>query len=71
MKAIYQSGNSYLIKISDNKYYYGDGDTRNNFEENPVQFLRFNPYMKDVSEENVTIPQKIVEFIKKQSNTKH
>ena len=71
MKAIYQSGNSYLIKISDNKYYYGDGDTRNNFGENPVQFLRFNPYMKDVSEENVTIPQNIVEFIKKQSNTKH
>ena len=69
MKVIYQSGNLYLIKISDNKYYYGDGDTRNNIGENAVQFLRFNPYMKDVSEENVIIPPKIVEFINKHNNS--
>lgn len=70
MKVIYQSDDLYLIKISDNNYYYGDGDTRNNFGEGAVQFLRFNPYMKDVSEEDVIIPQKILEFINKHSNLK-
>lgn len=68
MKAVYQSDDLYLIKIADEAYYYGNGTTMNNIGDSAVQFLRFNPYMEDVSEKEVKIPKRIVRYIEKHSD---
>jgi hypothetical protein len=65
MKTLYRSAEIHLVKINDEKFYYGDGKTINAFGINAAQFLRFNPYMDDVSEDDVGIPQKIVDYISK------
>ena len=63
MKAIYKSGEIYLVKVDDKSFYYGNGETINTFGISATQFLRFNPYMEDVSETDVEIPQKIINQI--------
>ena len=45
--------------------FYGNGETINTFGNNATQFLRFNPYMEDVSEDDIEIPQKIINYINK------
>lgn len=64
MKALLQSGDVFLVKIADGKFYYGNGDTINAFCENAAQLIRFNPYMKDVSGKNIEIPKNIIDRIK-------
>ena len=63
MKTLYKSAEVYLVKINDEKFYYGDGKTINAFGINAAQFLRFNPYMADVSETEVELLAEIVEYI--------
>lgn len=64
MKVVYQSDDLYLIEINRKKYYYGNGDNINAFGKSAVQFLRFNPYIEDVAEKKIAIPQKIIDYIK-------
>ena len=63
MKALYMSEDAYLIKIGNKKFYYGNGETLNAFAESAAHFLRFNPYMEDVSEDEIKIPEKIIKYI--------
>lgn len=65
MKAVYKSGEIYLVKIDNKTFYYGNGKTINAFGINAALFLRFNPYMKDVSESTIKIPQEIIDHINK------
>ena len=65
LKVLYKSSEIYLVKINDKMVYYGNGETINELGSNSAQFLRFNPYMEDVSEADVEIPQKIIEYISK------
>lgn len=51
----------YIVKVSENKYYYGDGETTNAFGISANQFLRFNPYMEKV--ESQSVPKQILEKI--------
>lgn len=54
IKAEYKSDSGiYIVKINENKYYYGNGDTINAFGISANQFLRFNPYMQNVETENI------------------
>jgi hypothetical protein len=54
-----------LIKVSENLYYYGNGKDTNDFGKSPLQWLRFNPYMEDVSEADVEVPKSIMDYINK------
>ena len=56
----------YIVKISENKYYYGNGETTNAFGISANQFLRFNPYMEKTKNPNVPnrIEDKIFEMLK-------
>lgn len=65
MKALYMSDDAYLVKVENKKFYYGNGETLNAFAESAAQFLRFNPYMEDVSEKEAEIPQKVIDYINK------
>ena len=63
MKVIYKSGKTYIVKIDSNKVYYGNGKNVNGFGESALQFLRFNPYMDYVENENLPIPDTIRQYI--------
>ena len=55
----------YIVKVSENKYYYGNGETTNAFGISANQFLRFNPYMDKTKNPNVPKPieDKIFEML--------
>lgn len=55
----------YIVKVSENKYYYGNGETTNAFGISANQFLRFNPYMDKTKNPNVPkqIEDKIFEML--------
>ena len=57
---------TYIVKVSGNKYYYGNGGTTNAFGISANQFLRFNPYMEKVKNQSVPdhIENKIFEMLK-------
>ena len=57
---------TYIVKVSENKYYYGNGETTNAFGISANQFLRFNPYMENVKNQSVPhhIENKIFEMLK-------
>lgn len=56
----------YIVRVSENKYYYGNGETINAFGISSNQFLRFNPYMEKVESQSVPkyIEDKIFEMLK-------
>ena len=65
IKVEYKNDNGiYIIKIEENKYYYGDGEDINYFIKTPNQILRFNPYFEYVKNAETEIPNKIIEKIK-------
>lgn len=67
MIAEYKSvSGTYIVKVSENKYYYGNGETTNAFGISANQFLRFNPYMEKVKNQSVPnhIENKIFEMLK-------
>ena len=68
MRTLYKSGELYLVQVSDDLVYFGNGEDHNAFGINAVQFLRFNPYMEDVSEKKVSVPNKIRDYIASHSN---
>ena len=57
---------TYIVKVSENKYYYGNGETTNAFGISANQFLRFNPYMEKAKNQSVPnhIENKIFEMLK-------
>ena len=65
LKAVYSNGRTFVVMVAKDLFYYGDGEKTNAFGENAVQFLRFNPHLKDVSEERTIIPDNITREIKK------
>lgn len=65
LKVMYTNGNTHIIQVEKDVYYYGDGEKINSFGPNPVQFLRFNPHLKDVSNQRTAIPDNVAEEIKK------
>lgn len=65
LKVMYTNGNTYIIQVGKDVYYYGDGEKINSFGQNAVQFLRFNTHLKDVSDKRTAIPDSIAEEIKK------
>ena len=50
---------SYIVRLSDGRYYYGDGKTINSFGISANQFLRFHPYMEYVGDK-ITLPSENV-----------
>lgn len=65
IKVEYKNDNGiYIIKIEENKYYYGDGEDINYFIKTPNQILKFNPYFEYVKNTDTEIPNKIIEKIK-------
>ena len=64
MQVLYKSNGIYIVKINDKKFYYGNGKTINGFGVHPVQFLRFNPYMEYVANQDIPVPNHIQEYIK-------
>jgi hypothetical protein len=71
LKVMYTNGNTYIIQVEKDVYYYGDGEKINTFGQSAVQFLRFNPHMKDVSNQRIVIPDSIAEEIKKHFGEKN
>lgn len=53
----------YIVRISEKKYYYGNGKDTNGIGIAPNQFLRFNPSMDYVSGKNIPVPQIIKDWI--------
>lgn len=63
-KVMYKNDSGmYLIKVTEDRYYYGNGKTVNVFGGSANQFLRFNPYMKYVGDKEIKIPESIEEHI--------
>ena len=56
-----------IVKVSDKKYYYGDGKTFGGFGVSPNQFLRFNPNMEYVEDKEEKIPEQAIDWIEKHS----
>lgn len=41
-----------IVRVDENKVYYGNGTSTNAFGVSANQFLRFNPYMRYVGDNN-------------------
>ena len=64
MKVEYMNNSgTYIVRISDKKYYYGNGKDVNGFGISATQFLRFNPYMNYVEGRNIHVPEDIRKWI--------
>ena len=55
----------YIVRISDNKYYYGDGKTLNAFGISANQSLRFHPYMEYIGDRNEPASDDVAAWIAK------
>mgnify|MGYP003313244822 CR=1 FL=1 len=53
-----------IVRISEKKYYFGDGETLNAIGISPNQFLRFHPYMNYVAGKGMQPTDKIKAWIK-------
>jgi len=54
-----------LVSLPDGRYYYGNGKTFGGFGVAPNQFLRFDPYMDYVEDQNVEVPDAAKDWIEK------
>lgn len=54
-----------IVRISENKYYFGDGETANGIGITPNQFLRFHPHMEYVGGTGTEPTEKIKAWIKR------
>ena len=54
---------TYIVRVDEGKYYYGNGSSFNGFGISPVQFLRFNPSMDYVADKKEEPPEIIVKWI--------
>ena len=52
-----------IVKISEKKYYYGNGETFGGFGIAPEQFLRFNPYLDYVGDKDLPVPDVVRKWI--------
>lgn len=53
-----------IVRITENKYYFGDGSTINAIGISPNQFLRFHPYMEYVGNTNTKPTETIEKWLK-------
>lgn len=64
LKLIYRNkGGTVIVSLPDGRYYYGNGKTFGGFGVAPNQFLRFNPYMEWVEEQNLEVPEAVRKWI--------
>ena len=64
MKAEYMSNDGfYIVRISEGRYFYGDGKTANGFGISANQFLRFNPYMTYIGDQDLTPSDEVIRWI--------
>lgn len=70
MNVLYMNDETMIIKVKADLVYYGNGDSINAFGKNAAQFLRFNPYLSDVSEKDIAIPEAIKKAIDKHLSNK-
>lgn len=52
-----------IVRISEKKYYYGDGKEINTFGISANQFLRFNPYMEYVGDKGIKPNDAVAKWI--------
>ena len=66
IKLIYRNDSGVVIvRLPNGKYYYGNGKTFGGIGVEPNQFLRFNPYLRYVEDEETEIPEDVIKWIRK------
>lgn len=64
LKVIYKDADGVaLVSLPDGRYYYGNGKTFGGFGIAPNQFLRFDPYMEYVEDQDVEVPEAVRDWI--------
>ena len=65
MRVLYRGESGVMIvKLPNGRYFYGDGETFGGYGIAPSQFLRFNPFLEYVEDQNIPVPGKIKKWIK-------
>ena len=65
MRVLYRGeSGAMIVKLPNGRYFYGDGETFGGYGITPSQFLRFNPFLEYVEDQNVPVPGKIKKWIK-------
>lgn len=57
-----------IVSLPDGRYYYGNGTTFGGIGVSPNQFLRFNPYLNYVGDEDVPVPAAVLRWIEENVN---
>lgn len=66
MKVLYKNKDDVcIVQLPGDKYFYGNGKTFGGIGVSPNQFLRFNPYLDYVAEDNIEVPEAIMEWLDK------
>lgn len=66
LKLIYRNkSGTVIVSLPDGRYYYGNGETFGGFGVAPTQFLRFNPYLECVEDQNLEVPAVVKDWIEK------
>lgn len=58
-------GGTVIVSLPDGRYYYGNGKTFGGFGVALNQFLRFNPYLDYVGDQDVEVPEAVGDWINK------
>ena len=70
MIVLYRDGSGMcIVRISEGKYYYGNGKNVNAVGVSPNQFLRFNPYFDYVEDKKEQPKEAVREWILKNVKT--
>lgn len=65
MRVLYRGeSGAMIVKLPNGRYFYGDGETFGGYGITPSQFLRFNPFLEYVEDQNIPVPGKIKKWIK-------
>lgn len=54
----------FIIRLSENRYYYGNGKNINSIGSSANQFLRFNPYFDYVADKGVQPSEAVKKWLK-------
>lgn len=65
LKLIYiNDSGTCIVMLKDGLFYYGNGEDLNMYGRSPMKFLRFNPYLKYVGDDNMAVPEAVAEWIR-------